>query len=258
MELPRQYISYSQIRLYQTCPKKYYYTYVKELKAPITDKIFLGVVFHSIVEYYLKEKISGKEPGKEELVSRFKETFEADAKKQEINWLSPEGESRKRGVAFLHHFLREVAPDIQPMMVEKELVAELPGLDAKLKGVIDLVETDFSITDFKTTTAKWSKVRIKESYLQMQIYRYLFEKSFGNVVSYLRFRIIYSKKSSGIKDQKISVRASDLDSTKMFDVIKYVVENIRNEVFYKNESYVCGYCEFKHACRDDSSDLRRG
>lgn len=252
MNLPREYISYSQIRLYQNCPKKYYYSYVKEIRAPMNDKIFLGVVFHSTVEHYLKQKIGGKEPGKEEIVEWFKKKFQAGEDKQDITWLSPAGESRKRGLAFIHHFLREIATDVNPMMVEKELVSELPDLGVKLKGVIDLVETDFSITDFKTTTAKWSKPRIQESYLQMQIYRYLFEKSFGDVVTYLRFRIIYSRKSSNIKDQNVSVRASDLDTTKMFDIIKYVVENIRNEVFYKNESYMCGFCEYKDICRSEN------
>lgn len=249
MTLPREYISYSQIRLYQTCPKKYYYTYIKEIKTPINDKIFLGTVFHSIVEYYLKEKISSREPGREVLLSRFKEQFQESQKEREINWTESTGETRGRGLAFVRHFLKEIGPEIKPLMVEKELMGDLPGLDVKLKGIIDLVETDFSITDFKTTTAKWSKNRVKESYLQMQIYRYLFEQAFGEVVSHLNFRIIYSKTAVNIKSQKVSVKAFDLDCGKMFDIIKYVVDNIRNSVFYKNESYACGYCEFKDICR---------
>lgn len=252
MNLPKEYISYSQIRLYQTCPKKFRFTYIDEIEKPVNDKVFLGTIFHSIVEYYLKEKISSREPGKEDLLVRFEEQFQKSQKEQTIMWDIPETETRKRGLAFIRHFLREIAPEINPLMVEKELVVELPELEVKLKGIIDLVETDFSITDFKTTTAKWSKNRIKESYLQMQIYRYIFEKSFGDVITHLRFRIIYSKGISGIKDQKISVKASDLDSTKMLDIINYVVTNIRNGVFYKNENYTCSYCEFKDLCRKES------
>jgi DNA helicase-2/ATP-dependent DNA helicase PcrA len=251
MTLPREYISYSQIRLYQTCPKKYYFTYIKEIETPINDKIFLGTVFHSIVEYYLREKISNREPEKEVLLNRFKEQFQESQKEQEINWIAPAGETRKRGLAFVRHFLKEIALDIKPLMVEKELIGDLPDLDVKLKGIIDLVETDFSITDFKTTTAKWSKNRVKQSYLQMQIYRYLFEQAFGEVVSHLNFRIIYSKNAVNIKNQKISVKAPDLDCGKMFDIIKYVVESIKNGVFYKNESFACGYCEFKDICRKE-------
>jgi DNA helicase-2/ATP-dependent DNA helicase PcrA len=252
MNLPKEYISYSQIRLYQTCPKKYYYTYIQEIKSPVTDKIFLGTLFHSIVEFYLKEKISKREPGKEDLLKRFEEKFQEYQKNQEIAWNIPEAETRKRGLAFVRYFLKEIAPEIDPLMVEKELVVALPELDVKLKGIIDLVETDFSITDFKTTTAKWSKTRIKDSYLQMQIYRYIFEKSFGDVITHLRFRIIYAKGMTGIKDQKVSVKASDLDTSKMLDIIKYVVDNIRNEAFYKNESYTCSYCEYKDLCRKES------
>lgn len=249
MGLPKEYISYSQIRLYQTCPKKYYYTYIEQLKTPVNDKIFLGVIFHSIVEYYLTEKISNKEPEKEALLERFEEQFTKKQQEQEILWTAPVGETRRRGLAFVRHFIKEIASEIDPLMVEKELVIQLPELDVNLKGIIDLVEKDFSITDFKTTTAKWSKSRIKDSYLQMQIYRYLFEKTFGDVVNHLKFRIIYSKNAVNIKDQVVSVKASDLDCSKMFDIIKYVVDNIRNGVFYKNENYTCGYCEFKDLCR---------
>jgi len=49
MNLPKKYISYSQIRLYQSCPKKYYYTYIEKIPVPISDKVLLGIVFHSTI-----------------------------------------------------------------------------------------------------------------------------------------------------------------------------------------------------------------
>ncbi|NIM12353.1 MAG: hypothetical protein GTO45_09585 [Candidatus Aminicenantes bacterium] len=250
MDLPKGYISYSQIRMYQTCPKKYYYTYIEKVPVPVKDKIFLGIVFHSAVEYYFNEKINGQEPQQETLVKLFNQTFASLQKEQEILWEDPPEKNRKRGIAFVKYFLRQVAPAIDPLMVEKELLADLPGIDAKLKGVIDLVETDFSITDFKTTTAKWSKSRLKSSYLQMVMYRYLFEKSFGDVISQLKFIIIHSKNPTNIKHQEISIKPRDVDCdyNQMFDIIKYVVENIRNEVFYIEENYSCGFCEFKAHC----------
>lgn len=254
MDLPRGYISYSQIRLYQTCPQKYYYTYIKKVPVPVIDKVFLGVVFHSTIEYYFKEKINGVDLSQESLVERFSETFALQREKQEVGWESPAEETLKRGKAFVKYFLRQVAPPIKPLMVEKELIADLPGIDVPLKGVIDLVETDFSITDFKTTTARWAKAKIKGSYLQVIIYRYLFEQSFGDVISSLKFRIIYSKDPSNIKHQEITIKPKDLDYdySKMYDVIKYVVENIRQEVFYKNENFICGFCEYRDLCRKNS------
>jgi CRISPR/Cas system-associated exonuclease Cas4 (RecB family) len=256
MDLPRGYISYSQIRLYQTCPQKYYYTYIKKVPVPVNDKVFLGVVFHSTIEYYFNEKIKGVDIPQESLVERFLETFAHKREQQEVAWEGPPEETLKRGKAFVKYFLRQVAPPIKPLMVEKELISDLPGTDVPLKGIIDLVETDFSITDFKTTTTRWAKAKIKGSYLQVVIYRYLFEKTYGDVISSLKFKIIYSKNPSNIKHQEITIKPKDLDSdySKMFDVIKYVVENIRQGVFYKNENFVCNFCEYKDQCQKNSNE----
>jgi CRISPR/Cas system-associated exonuclease Cas4 (RecB family) len=248
MNLPKDYISYSQIRTYQTCPRKYYYAYIKEIEVPVNDKIYLGLIFHSVLEYYFKEKIAGGEPGLQILLDYLKDGFQKGQEEKDVVWTTPAGETLKRGISFTRHFLKEIAPEIKPMMVEKELEVPLPDIDVKLKGILDLVETDFTISDFKTTTTKWSKSRIKASYLQMQIYRYLFERSFGNVTKGLKFRIIYSKTSSNIKNQEISVQTSDLDSSKMLDIITYVVENIQKGSFYKNEDYACGFCEYRDLC----------
>jgi putative RecB family exonuclease len=255
MDLPREYISYSQIRLYQTCPKKYYYTYIEKIPTPIKDKIFLGIVFHSLVEYFFKEKISGQTPQQKKMVELFKEKFDTRQNEQEITWDDSPGKNRNRGIAFVKYFLRQVAPAVEPLMVEKELWADLPGIDVPLKGVIDLVETDFSITEFKTTTAKWSKARLKGSYLQVVIYRYLFEKCFDNVIKRLKFIIVYAKNPPPVKHQEISIKPKDVDCdySQMLDIVRYVVENIKNGVFYKNENYSCAFCEFKDVCRNSNT-----
>jgi hypothetical protein len=251
VNLPRGYISYNQVRLYQTCPKKYYFSYIEEIKTSINDRIFLGMVFHAVVEDFLKIRIEGQgpEPAQGIVLDIFKKKFVDMQKDYEICWISPPGDTEKRGSAFVKHFLSDMASAIDPMMVEQELEVDLPGIGVKLRGIIDLVEKDFSITDFKTTTSKWSKERIKSSYLQMVIYRYLFEKSYGSVISQLKFRIIYSKNATNIKNQMIARNAADFDIGKMFSVIKYVVENISSGVFYKNESFYCGFCEHLDVCQ---------
>lgn len=252
VNLPKDYISYNQVRLYQTCPKKYYFSYVEEIETPINDRIFLGMVFHAVVEDFLKKRLEGQtpEPGKEIVLETFKEKFVTMQKECEIGWITSPEETERRGIAFVTHFLRDIASTIDPLMVEKELEVELSEIGVKLRGIIDLVEKDFSITDFKTTTARWTKEKIKTSYLQMVIYKYLFEKSFGDVISQLKFRILYSKDSSHIKNQLVTRNAADFDFKKMFGVIKYVVENISNGVFYKNESFYCGFCEHLDVCQN--------
>lgn len=220
----------------------------------MNDKIYLGIVFHAAIEYYLKEKIEGRIPHKDRVLEYFEAEFQDRQKKMKLVWENSLEETKKRGLAFVRYFMKDIAHTIKPIMVEKELLSELPGLGVSLKGVIDMVEEDFSITDFKTTTAKWSKTRIKSSYLQVVIYRYLFEKAFGDVISRLKFQIIYSKKSTNIRHQEVVVnpRDVDYDYNKMFDIIKYVVDGIKGESFPKSESYGCGFCEFKELCRNEN------
>lgn len=251
LNLPRDYISYNQIRLYQTCPKKYYFSYVEEIETPINDRVFLGMVFHAVVEDFLKIRIAGSspEPAENIVLRIFREKFADMQKECEIGWITPADEVEKRGIAFIKHFLSDIASAIDPLMVEKELEVELPEIGVRLRGIIDLVEKDLSLTDFKTATAKWTKDKIKSSYLQMVIYKYLFEKTFGDVILQLKFRVIYSKNSSHIKNQLITRNAADFNEGNMVSVIKYVVENISSGVFYKNESFFCGFCEHLDICQ---------
>jgi len=249
MSLPKGYLSYNQIKLYQTCPQKYYYSYIEERKAPINDKIFLGMVFHATVEKYLEKKIEGTEISLHESQDIFKELFTSMKEGIDISWDCPIEKVEKRGLSFIAHFTGKIAYYIDPMMVEKELEVDIPGMDIKLRGIIDLVEKDFTITDFKTTTQKWSKERIKSSYLQMVIYKYLFEKSFDSIIKDLKIRILYAKNDSPIKNQLVVRNANDFDYQKMFDIIRFVAENIEKGAFYKNEGYMCNFCEHAGICR---------
>ncbi len=255
MDLPRGYLSYNQIRLYQNCPLKYYLSYVKEIQFPINDKVYLGIVFHAVLEEYFKRKIAGEEPEKFQVIDIFNDLFKSLEDNNPVEWDSPKGKVKDRGIAFTRHFLKEMAPAIEPLMTEKELETTIPELNIKIKGVIDLVEQDFSITDFKTTTAKWSKSRISNSLLQMVIYKYLFEKNFGDVNPDLLYRIIYSKNALGIRDQKVKIKGSDVDYEKMLKIIGYVADNISNGVFYDNPSYMCGFCEHKDICQEHKKNI---
>ncbi len=252
MDLPREYISYSQIRLYQGCAKKYYYTYIEKIEIPMRDKIYLGIVSHASFEHYFKEKIEGRKPTAEALNEVFNHQFDTQQQNFKIVWEDSKEENRRRGSALVKYFFHHVAPTIHPLMVEKELWADLPVINVRLKGILDLVETDFSITDFKTTTARWSLSRVRSYYLQVVIYRYLFEKTFGTTISNLKFKIIHAKNPTNINHQDIIINPKDVDFdyTKMFEIISYVVNNIKQGIFFVNENYSCAFCEFKKFCKN--------
>ncbi len=249
MALPRGYISHSQIRAYRECPKKYEYAYVEDILPPITDKVFLGEVFHAAIEHYFKGRIGGAPLGDEAVEAFFCQAFDAAAPGREISWKASRLETRDRGLAFLRCFLQHVAPGARPLMVEKELSAVLPGSGVLLKGVLDLVEEDYCITDFKTTTGRWSASRVRNS-PQMIIYMYLFERSFGPVPARMKYEIFYGKNAGNVRRQTLPVVAAAAAVEDLLAMIGLVVEKIVAGEFPLRITSFCRYCEFRRWCRE--------
>ena len=256
-KLPRGYLSYNQIRTYQTCPLKYYLSYIEEVTVPVNEKIILGSAFHESLEFYLREKIDGTIIPEKSLVTSFKTAFNRLVNSNEVDWGEPKSHILKKGIAFIQYFCQEVAEKLDPLMVEKDLSYTIPELGIELKGILDLIEKDFSISDFKTSNAKWSKNRVAYSKLQIIIYKYLFENCFSSNASQLYFKVFYAKNEKNIKYQDLKVKFSDLDYENMIKVVKYISESIRAGHFYKNESYTCRFCDFKHICRNYGADGKK-
>jgi RecB family exonuclease len=249
MPLPRGYISHSQIRTYNDCPRKYYYSYVEGIEAPVNEKVFLGEVFHLAIERYFLLRIAGERPETEAMTALFAAAFDEAEAGRKVSWGTPRHETRERGLAFLKHFLAHIAPGIRPLMVEKELTAELPGSGVVLKGVIDLVEEDYCITDFKTTTGKWPASRAQNP-AQMVIYKYLFDRSFGPVPSTLKYEVLYGKHAGNVKHQTLLIVPDPGAVDGLLAMIAHVVACIESGAFAANVSAWCRYCEYRGLCRD--------
>jgi len=221
----------------------------------LDDKIYLGIIFHACVEAHLKKRINGQLYSAKDTVESFNALFKQEQAQYQVNWRCTKSDVRLRGEALLKHYLKEIDNDIDPLMVEEELDATIPEINVQVRGVIDLIEKDFSISDFKTSTVRWTRERGKSSFLQMVIYRYLFERRFGPVTKDLKFRVIYSKSPRTARHQVIAFPAIEADFEKMVKVIECVVEGIRNELFFPNPSFRCGYCEFKSGCTGAKANI---
>jgi len=251
--LPKNYLSYNQIRVYQTCPLKYRFHYIDEISTQSNDKIILGSAFHETLEKYLNQQISGSKIPEQELISIYKTVFNEIVNNNEVNWNEAKSTTLKRGLAFIQFFYREIADTLKPIMVEKELSAVIPELNIELKGIVDIIEEDFTISDFKTSTAKWSKNRIQYSKLQIIIYKFLFEQNFNTNAKSLKFKVFYSKNSKNIKYQDIIVKTSNEDIDNMIKIVDFISKNIKEGNYYKNESFACSFCDFKSICKEYNS-----
>jgi RecB family exonuclease len=248
MPLPRGYLSHSQIRLYIECPRKYQFCYIDEVPAPINEKIFLGTVFHATVEEYLHSRLNDTPLELPALLEVYQRRFESMQTERPIAWQSPMAQARNRGEGFIRHFYLHIAPTVRPLMIEHELEATLPDSAIVLKGVIDMVEEDHTITDFKTTTSRWTPSRANSSF-QMVIYKYLYENTFGPVTSGLKYEVLYAKNSSPIRHQTIRVTYGEEETRRMLNAVRFVADSIEKGRFSPSQGHQCRYCEHGLLCR---------
>ncbi len=246
MELPRGYISYNQIKLYRACPRKYYYIYLEGLSTPIDDKIYTGIVVHKVIENYLQMKIQGGVPERAEMLEMYDSIFDANDENHEILWQKSRSKVKSRGVGFVKHFIENVGLYLDPLMVEAELEADVDGI--KVRGVIDLVEKNHILSDFKTARMKWSVKRVEHSSLQMYIYRYLLLKSEGIDSKDLRFKVLSAKNAGHIRYQDISIENIDEDFSFMREEITRTATLIKEEKFEPRRGQLCGGCFFRERC----------
>jgi len=253
MPLPREHISHNQIRIYSECPRKYQFLYLDGIIPPINDRILLGLAFHAAAAEYFRQKIASTVLSEDAVAEIFLSHFHTIRNEKEIAWKGSISECENRGLAFIRFFSRIIAPDIQPLICEKEYSAIVPGTHQLiLKGIVDLIETDFTITDFKTTSSKWASTRVRHS-LQMTIYRFLLEKIHGPVFSSIKYEIVYGRTPSAIHRQVLTYSPSQEDLQQMLEVVRHVAGRIDQGHFPKIVGHHCNFCDLKKHCRSATS-----
>lgn len=249
MVLPRGYLSNSQLNCYLECPLKYCLIYIENRVIPINDYLFLGSVYHSAAEYYFNERIKGHWPDQDICRDFLLSTFERQMQEEQVIWTRPVDKVRAAGLAFIGAFVETIGEKCRPMLVEKELQTVIPGSDVQFKGIIDLVEEDFSLVDLKTSNRKWNGTSGYRA-RQMFFYKFLFEQSFCSSVSGLRFEVLSAATPPGtVLHQRIPVEASKDDVQASLELALKVASDISAGLFPAREACNLRYCEFRAECR---------
>ena len=260
MPLPRGYISYNQYRSYRICPRRYAWVYVEGNRPVVNDKVFLGMVFHQVAEYYLNLKLKGTTPETGDVCHQFDQLFH-QATGEAIVWTVPRERVYQRGRFLVRHFLAEIGPTLSPCWVEETFESVLEdeqGQRLSLKGIVDLVEPGHILTDFKTTVARWDETRSQNSLMQMWLYARLYRERFGVLPNLLRFRVLLSRKGgtvrSLISDHPVQVEKVDEAVRALFQV-GHAIDQGR---FDPVPGAFCRQCERLADCREGQAASHRG
>lgn len=154
--LAKPVLSFTQLELYLACPRKYRLRYVDGIKLPASGAMILGRAWHQGIERNYRQKIrTGADLPTAEVVEFTTEAARAaltrgidDGSVVLAPWERlPKLLDVVAEAAAVHH--REIAPGVQPVIVEERWRLVLPGFAFDLVGVWDCVDTDNVVIDNK-------------------------------------------------------------------------------------------------------------
>lgn len=186
MDLP-QHISYSQVKMFLDCPRKYEAAYIERRVRDDSLALIFGKAYHQALETGLNAKMRGEELGPnlmDEVVEHAWSEVMKDGNADDIQDEENEIDKLKHLVGL---YWAEVAPSVIPSAVELKFSIPIPGVDVPFVGIIDLIDNGF-LVDHKTSNKSWSQSRA-DSDLQVTAYTYAYWAMRGEFPLGFRFDV---------------------------------------------------------------------
>jgi len=177
----RDYVSWSAISTFRTCPLKYRFRYIDGLpEESVSSALVFGTGIHSAIEQHFQAILSGDlKPDVDQLMFAYRSAWlphDPDA----ISFGSTETRNSLDALAgkMLTAFLNSPAASVQGRVlgVEEEIRGMLVEGVPDLYGRVDLLTEDSDslvITDIKTSRGKWSQEQVEDSGEQLLLYSHL-------------------------------------------------------------------------------------
>jgi putative RecB family exonuclease len=252
----RDYISWSALSTFRTCPLRYKFRYVDGLREEsVSSALVFGTGIHTAIEQHFQALLAGDEqPDVERLMFAYRSAWlphEPDA----IQFGTKETRESLDDLAsrILTAFLNSPAASVQGRVlgVEEEIRGMLVEGVPDLYGRVDLMtenEDSLVITDIKTSRGKWSPEQVEDSGEQLLLYSKLAsEISPGKKIA-TRFLVLTKTKEPVVEEHVREVTSAAVKRT--LAGVERVWRAIESGVFYPAPSTVaCSGCGYRAACR---------
>jgi putative RecB family exonuclease len=252
----RDYISWSAISTFRTCPLKYKFRYIDGLpEESVSSALVFGTGIHSAVEQHFQAILSGDpKPDLDSLLFAYRSAWlphDPDA----IQFGGSETPASLDALAskMLTAFLSSPAASVQGRVlgVEEEIRGMLVEGVPDLYGRVDLLTEDSDslvITDIKTSRGKWSQEQVEDSGEQLLLYSHLASEISPGKKVQTRFLVLTKTKEPVIEEHVREVEPGNVKRT--LAGVERVWRAIESGVFYPAPSVMaCSGCGYRAACR---------
>lgn len=232
------YVNYTQISAYQTCPLKYKYAYVVKIPTQPSHALTFGNSIHATLRDFHTEDIFSGNVSCERLLELYKKDFDGtgylDPKQREQRFLS--------GEKFLkEYYKKEKSTGKKIIELEKTITLKLAGV--KFTGRVDRIDriegNKVEIIDYKTGKLKEQKDVDKD--LQTSLYAWGVRENFKYEPEILTLYFVeeVTKVSSHKTLEQIKEQVAKTEE---------VVETMKSGDFTATPGFHCDWCDYKELC----------
>ena len=263
----RDYLSYSAVRTFQSCPLKYRFRYVDGLAEDgVSSSLIFGSAIHAAVEFYFTQQLNGASaPSLDTLLDVYQQSWQ-DRAEDNIQFGKTETQDALHELAdrMLQKFLGSelTQPEGRIIGIEEQFRGILiPGLPDLLGYVDLLLETDDAVIvrDFKTSRSAWDPQQATDQSDQLLLYADLVRKVMPGKQLRLQFAVLTKARDPKIQLLETPFDESKLDRTKR--LFETVWSAIQSGHFYPSPSPMqcpsCGYRTQCDAWRGNSHSVRK-
>ena len=246
-------LSASQINLYLQCSLKYRFQYIDRLpKLFKPSGLAFGSVIHSALEWFNKERVKGYKHSLEELLKIFEVDWFSQRVETDIRYKN--GETQDSFLLMGKQMLTQYFHSNSANPVNAEIPFSLPLIEPMtgevlgptLDGIMDLIEENHTIVEFKTSAKTMNADDANDS-LQLTCYGYAYEMLFQAKPRTLK--IVDFVKTRTPKIVPLETTRNKRDIQRLFHLAKEILHSINEGIFFPRSCYMCQDCEFEEPCK---------
>ena len=252
------YLSYSQIESFRTCPTHYKVQYIYKLPTDQTASQSFGVSIHSTLKFFYDKVAEGVEPSEKLILSLLKQNWIGNGYENKKH----ENDFYKKGKIYLSGYLSQgFIKGRLPLLMEQKFTIPLFNDAQKtnrlnIGGVIDRVDDigddTIEIIDYKTGANIPTQKEVDKN-LQLSIYALaatnIPDKPFGKKLEKIKLSLYFLD-----TQEKISTTRSLKQIEKAKQEIFEVKKEIENSDFKCSNHMFCqNGCEFLLFCNSEKS-----
>jgi len=272
----KPHFSYSQMNMFQRCPKQYEYRYIKGLKMPPNIAMNSGKAIHEALEYNALHKLRTTEDiPMADLLDISGDSHDKYMGQVEDLDKKAAGTNKDENQGIVTLYRRVQAPHITPIAAEREFRIELPeddgGIYKPVIGFIDsLAEVPdvrpgppggriIALEDYKRVSRKKQQAEVDLS-PQLTLYDYVYDTEVGQLPDVIGFRQLGFLKRDGPYSIPMyrtpqTVEARRKRHRRVLNQLKGVQKAIKDGNFIPVDNpQICGWCGYKDICQDKAEE----